>query len=96
MDSIDNDLDTSQQLYSRSRGPITYAHTWVPVSGMIVKRTLSSSSRTHATLPSVDSEAVSSRELVSCACNTEVDFHTGEGLNIPNRGLEPHFGSEGG
>ena len=57
-----------------------------------MKRTLSSSSRTHATLPSVDKEAVSSRELVSCARNTVMGFRTRKSLDIPNRGLEPHFG----
>jgi hypothetical protein len=41
-----------------------YAHTCVPVSGMIVKRTLSSSRRTHATLPNDEREAVSS-DLIS-------------------------------
>jgi hypothetical protein len=59
---------------------------------MMVKRTLSSSRRTQATFPSVDSEAVSSRQLVSYAYNSEVYFPTGEGLDVPNRGLEPHFG----
>lgn len=38
----------------------TYAHTCVPLSGMTVKRSWSSSSRTHATFPRDDSEAVNS------------------------------------
>lgn len=57
---------------------------------MMVKRTVSLSRRTHATLPNDDNEAVSSTVLVSCAHNTELIFHTREYLDIPNRGLEPH------
>lgn len=38
----------------------TYAQTWVPCSGMMVNRTSSSFSRTHATGPSEAREAVSS------------------------------------
>ncbi len=38
----------------------TYAQTWVPVSGMIVNRAFSSDSRTQATFPSEEREAVSS------------------------------------
>lgn len=36
----------------------TYAQTWVPCSGMIVKRTSSSVSLTQAMFPSEDKEAV--------------------------------------
>lgn len=43
----------------------TYAHTCVPVSGMIVKRTALSSRRTQATFPREESEAVSSGNVVS-------------------------------
>ena len=60
-----------------------------------MKRTVSLSRRTHATLPRVDKEAVSSRWFVSCASDTEANSHTGEGVDIPNRSLKPHFRSEG-
>jgi hypothetical protein len=67
----------------------------VPVSGITVKRTLSSSRRTQATLPKDDNEAVSSAE--PCQLHEQLgykqEFHTREGLDVPNRGLEPHFGN---
>lgn len=47
----------------------TYAQTWLPCSGIIVKRTLSSSRRTHAILP------MDARDAVNSAVCVKNNFH---------------------
>ena len=60
MDSIDRELERVSR-WNENEGERTYAQTWVPVSGIMVKRTLLSSRRTQATFPREESDAVSSR-----------------------------------
>lgn len=59
MESIVRELGIFSGM-ERGRKVEAYAHTWVPVSGIMVKRTLSSSRRTQATFPRDEREAVNS------------------------------------
>ncbi len=90
MDSIDNELAgfSIPLIQGITR---TYAHTWVPVSGMIVKRTASSSRRTHATFPSEEREAVSSIKLVSELHSPRTSKQTRKCLNITDWSFEAHL-----
>jgi hypothetical protein len=70
---------------------VTCAQTCVPVSGIMVKRTFESSSRTHATFPREDKEAVSSRERIRKALKVRKYDLTRKRLDVPNRSLESHI-----
>jgi hypothetical protein len=63
MESMERDLGFVSLRIGQRIDQITYAQTWVPVSGMMVKRTESSSSLTQATLPKDDSDAVNSVDV---------------------------------
>ena len=70
----------------------TYAHTCVPVSGMIVKRTMSSLRRTQATFPRDEREAVNSVYSLELAVELENKRrHTRESLDVLHGGFEPHL-----
>lgn len=68
------------------------AHTWVPWSGMMVKRTTPDSRRIQHTLPSDDRDAVSSVAVSLCFLylGQECIMPTGEDESVEKLCAEPH------